>query len=74
MVQVRYCCSMLSSWESAWKKVEIDEAIKWLNAIRVECVGPVVGVHVSLGSPAEEIVRLASKENVSLIVINACGK
>jgi len=61
-----------------WKEVEghVDRATKKLNAIgaEIERVGPTVRIHVSVGSPAKEIVELASKENVSLIAMNAYGK
>jgi len=61
-----------------WKEVEghVEEATKNLNAIgeEIERVGLKVKVHVSVGSPAEQISDFASKEDVSLIVMNAYGK
>ncbi len=61
-----------------WKELEgyVEVATKKLNAIAAEIdgAGPKVSVHVSVGSPAEEISKLASKENVSLIAMNAYGK
>ena len=61
-----------------WKEVEghIVEATKNLNAIsnEIEQAGLKVKVQVSVGSPAEQISDFASKENVSLIVMNAYGK
>ena len=61
-----------------WKEVEghIVEATKNLNAIsnEIEQAGLKVKVQVSVGSPAEQISDFASKEDVSLIVMNAYGK
>ena len=61
-----------------WKEVEghVVEATKNLNAIsnEIEQAGLKVKVQVSVGSPAEQISDFASKENVSLIVMNAYGK
>jgi len=61
-----------------WKEVEshVSEATNKLNAMgtEIESAGSKVKIHVSVGSPAEEIVKLASKENVSLIAMNAYGK
>ena len=61
-----------------WKEVEghVEEATKNLNAIgeEIERAGLKVKVHVSVGSPAEQISDFASKEDVSLIVMNAYGK
>lgn len=49
---------------------------KNLNAIakEIERAGRKVKVHVTVGSPAEQISDFASKEAVSLIVMNAYGK
>ena len=61
-----------------WKEVEghVVEATKNLNAIsnEIEQAGLKVKVQVSVGSPAEQISDFASKEDVSLIVMNAYGK
>jgi nucleotide-binding universal stress UspA family protein len=61
-----------------WKEVEghVEEATNNLNAIgkEIERAGLKVKVQVSVGSPAEQISDFASKEDVSLIVMNAYGK
>jgi nucleotide-binding universal stress UspA family protein len=61
-----------------WKEVEghVEEATNNLNAIgkEIERAGLKVKVQVSVGSPAEQISNFASKEDVSLIVMNAYGK
>jgi nucleotide-binding universal stress UspA family protein len=60
-----------------WKEVEghVDGANNNLDAMAKEIVksGPKVKVHVSVGSPAEEICDLAKKENVSLIAMSSFG-
>lgn len=61
-----------------WKEIEVhvDEANNILNARakEIEKTGPKVKVHVSTGSPAEEICDFAKKENVSLIAMSSFGK
>jgi len=61
-----------------WKEIEahVDQANKILNAMakEIEKAGSKVKVHVSTGSPAEEICDFAKKENVSLIAMSSFGK
>ncbi|MCJ7444048.1 MAG: universal stress protein [Methanotrichaceae archaeon] len=61
-----------------WKEIEahVEEATKILNALgkEIEKAGPRVKVHVSAGSPAEEISNLAKEESVSLIAMGSWGK
>jgi nucleotide-binding universal stress UspA family protein len=61
-----------------WKEIDASRegALRELNAIskEIEASGPKVSVHVSVGNPVEEICDLASKEDVSLIVMSSHGK
>ncbi len=61
-----------------WKEIEgyVEEANKILDAMakEIEKFGRRVKVHVSIGSPAEEICDFAKKENVSLIAMSSFGK
>ncbi len=60
------------------KEVEshIKEASSRLNAIRkgLEKAVTKVNIHVSVGNPAEEIIALAKKEDVSMIAMSSHGK
>jgi nucleotide-binding universal stress UspA family protein len=61
-----------------WKEIDAQKevAIKKLNAIKeeIESAGLTVKVYASVGSPAQEISKLASKEDVSLIAMSSRGK
>jgi nucleotide-binding universal stress UspA family protein len=61
-----------------WKEINAhrEVAIEMLNVIReeLEGAGLKAKVYASVGDPAQEISRLASKEDVSLIAMSSHGK
>jgi nucleotide-binding universal stress UspA family protein len=58
------------------KEEEFDEAAKKLNLLREELKGlsGKITVHVLMGHAAQEILSLASKQDVSLIMMGSQGK
>jgi nucleotide-binding universal stress UspA family protein len=68
---------VVSSGET-WKQIEghVEEVNKMLDAMAKEIkkTVPRVEIHVSVGSPVEEICDLAKKEDVSIIAMSSCGK
>jgi nucleotide-binding universal stress UspA family protein len=60
-----------------WREIEAqtEETTRKLNVIRdeLEEAGIKVKIHTSVGNPAEEIISLAEKENVSLIAMSSHG-
>ena len=58
------------------KEMDFDEAAKRLNLLREELAGPgrKITVHVLEGHPAKEILALAEKQSVSLIMMGSQGK
>jgi len=58
------------------RELNFDEAAKRLNLLREELAGPgrKITVHVLEGHPAEEILALAEKQDVSLIMMGSQGK
>ncbi|MHB8119818.1 MAG: universal stress protein [Methanothrix sp.] len=57
-------------------ELDFDEAAKRLNLLREVLEGPgrKITVHVLVGHPAEEILSLAKKQDVSLIMMGSQGK
>jgi nucleotide-binding universal stress UspA family protein len=58
------------------RELDFDDAAKKLNLLREELTGPgrKITVHILEGHPAEEILALAKKQNVSLIMMGSQGK
>lgn len=58
------------------KGEDFNEAAKLLNLMREELteIGRNVTVHVLEGNPAEEILKLARKQDVSLLIMSSQGK
>ena len=58
------------------REMDFDEAAKRLNLLREELAGSgrKITVHVLEGHPAEEILALAEKQSVSLIMMGSQGK
>jgi nucleotide-binding universal stress UspA family protein len=58
------------------RELDFDEAAKRLNLLREELTGPgrKITVHILEGHPAEEILALAKKQDVSLIMMGSQGK
>ena len=58
------------------KELDFDEAARRLNLLREELAGPgrKITMHVLEGHPAKEILALAEKQSVSLIMMGSQGK
>jgi nucleotide-binding universal stress UspA family protein len=60
-----------------WREIEAqtEETTRKLNVIRdeLEEAGIKVKIHTSVGNPAEEIISLAEREDVSLIAMSSHG-
>jgi nucleotide-binding universal stress UspA family protein len=58
------------------RELDFDEAAKKLNLLREELTGSgrKITVHILEGHPAEEILALAKKQDVSLIMMGSQGK